>query len=199
MSHPVLTQTMLDVLEDLEVYGEEHDQATSEHRARMLNLDRAAAELLHLQIVLGRKRRVLEIGTSNGYSTLWLAAAAKIVGGAPVISLERNDAKLDHARHNLKRVGLEDWATLMEGEATDLVRKLDGPFDAVFFDADRISAPEQLALLRPKLTPGALLAADNALSHPQEIAGYLAAVRAIPGVVEFIVPVGKGLHLAVLP
>jgi len=199
MSHPVLTQEMLAVLSDLEAFGEEHDQVMQERSAKMLNLERAAAELLHFQIVAGRRKRVLEIGTSNGYSTSWLAAAVKTIGGEPVISIERNDAKLDQARNNLRRLGLEDWVRLVEGEASDVVRRLDGPFDTVFFDADRVSAPEQLILLRLKLVPGALLAADNALSHAGELAGYLAAVRAIPGVVEFTIPVGKGLHLAVLP
>jgi len=199
MSHPVLTPEMLAVLSDLEAFGDEHDQLMQDRSAKMLNLERAAAELLHFQIVSGRRKRVLEIGTSNGYSTLWLAAAAKCIGGEPVISIERSDAKLDHALKNLQRVGLDKWVRLVEGEASDVVRRLDGPFDAVFFDADRISAPEQLALLRPKLSPGALLAADNTLSHPDEIAAYLAAVRAIPGVVEFTITVGKGLHLAVLP
>lgn len=199
MPHPVLTQDMLAILADLEAFGQEHDLSMSEHSGKMLNLDRAAAELLHFQIVAGRKKRVLEIGTSNGYSTLWLAAAAKTIGGAPVISIDRNDTKLDHARHNLKRLGLQDWATLMEGEASDLVRRLDGPFDAVFFDADRLSAAEQVTLLRPKLSPGALLVSDNALSHPGELADYIAIVKAIPGAVEFTIPVGKGLHLAVLP
>lgn len=199
MSHPVLTQEMLDILSDLESYGAEHDQLMSERSARMLNLDRATAELLHFQIVAGRKRRVLEIGTSNGYSTLWLAAAAKIVGGDPVISIERSDSKLESATNNLHRLGLQGWARLVEGEASDVVRRLEGPFDAAFFDADRVSAPEQLALLLPKLTAGALLLSDNALSHPQELAPYIKAVQAIPGVVEFTIPVGKGLHMAVLP
>ena len=62
-----------------------------------------------------------------------------------------------------------------------MVRELTGPFDLVFFDADRISAPEQLHFLLPKLAPQALLIADNALSHPQEIAGYLEALSELPG------------------
>ena len=199
MSHPVLTQDMLENLSDLESFGAEHHQQMSERGGKMLNLDRAAAELLHFQVVSGRKKRVLEIGTSNGYSTCWLAAAAKVVGGEAVISIERSDSKLESALNNLSRLKLEKWARLVEGEASDVVRRLEGPFDAVFFDADRVSAPEQLALLRPKLAPGALLMSDNALSHAEELAPYIKAVRALPGVVEFTIPVGKGLHLAVLP
>ncbi len=84
----------------------------------------------------------------------------------------------------------------MQGEATAAVATLPGPFDVVFFDADRRSAPDQLALLLPKLTSDVFLLADNALSHPDEIAGYLAAVAALPAFEHVILPVGKGLSMA---
>ncbi|HEX6780169.1 MAG TPA: hypothetical protein VF099_18305 [Ktedonobacterales bacterium] len=73
---------------------------------------------------------------------------------------------------------------------------MSGPFDGVFFDADRLSAPAQLSLLLPKLTPDALLLADNALSHPEEIAGYLAAVTARSDFDHLVISVGKGLSVA---
>ena len=98
---------------------------------------------------------------------------------------------------NLRRAGLEDRVDLLLGEATEVVASLPGPFDFVLFDADRVSAPDQLALLLPRLTPGALLLADNVLSHPDQVAGYLAAIEAMPGIEQHtIVPVGKGLSIA---
>jgi predicted O-methyltransferase YrrM len=100
------------------------------------------------------------------------------------------------AKENLERAGLLDRTELLLGDATEIVAGLKGPFDAVFFDADRFSAPEQLALLLPKLSPDALLLADNVLSHPEEIAGYLAAVNALTDFEHTIVPVGKGLSVA---
>ena len=66
----------------------------------------------------------------------------------------------------------------------------------MFFDADRRSAPEQLRLLLPKLTPDALLLCDNVLSHPAEVAEYLAAVEALPDFQHVVVPIGKGLSMA---
>ena len=71
-----------------------------------------------------------------------------------------------------------------------------GPFDCVFFDADRWSAPGQLQLLLPKLADNVLLLADNVLSHPDEVAGYRQMVEQLPGFVWTVVPVGKGLHVA---
>jgi predicted O-methyltransferase YrrM len=100
------------------------------------------------------------------------------------------------AKENLERAGLLDRTELLLGDATEMVAGLKGPFDAVFFDADRISAPHQLALLLPKLSPDALLLADNAQSHPEEIAGYLAAINALSDFEHTIVPVGKGLSVA---
>ena len=140
---------------------------------------------------------MLEIGTSNGCSALWLAdALQRIPGAQPLITLEREVDKAEQARQNFRQAGLDQWIDVRVGSATEIVAGLAGPFDAVFFDADRVSAPEQLALLLPKLSPDSLLLADNALSHPQEIAGYLKAVGELPGFTSLIVPVGKGLHVA---
>ena len=81
----------------------------------------------------------------------------------------------------LRRVGLREVVDFACGDATEIVAGLPGPFDCVFFDADRYSAPAQLSLLMPKLTPDVLLLADNVLSHPTEIAAYLRALEALPG------------------
>ena len=82
------------------------------------------------------------------------------------------------------------------GDATEVIAGLHGPFDCVFFDADRYSAPVQVSLLMPKLVPDVLLLADNVLSHPTEIAAYLSALEALPGFDRVILPVGKGLSVA---
>ncbi len=185
------------VLRELEAAGPAHDAAEPERRRKRLNLERDTARLLQMLVLHGRCRRVLEIGTSNGFSALWLADALRRISGAmPLVTIEREAEKAAEARANLTRAGLGDWVDVRVGDATAIVAGLEGPFDAVFFDADRVSAPEQLRLLLPRLAPGALLLADNALSHPEEIAGYLAAVAALPGFTALTVPVGKGLHVA---
>jgi predicted O-methyltransferase YrrM len=138
---------------------------------------------------------VLEIGTSNGYSTIWLASAAAETGGQ-VISVDRSVAKQAMARKNLLRAGLADHVALILAEATEAVRDLAGPFDFVFFDGDRVTAPEQLKLLVPKLATCALIVADNAISHPDEISGYLKAIAGTEGFMHMVLPVGKGLSLA---
>lgn len=79
------------------------------------------------------------------------------------------------------------------------MKELRGTWDAVFFDADRITAPDQLRLVYPHLAPAAFLFADNALSHPGEIQSYLKAVDALGDFTHVIVPIGKGLSVAFRP
>jgi predicted O-methyltransferase YrrM len=183
------------LLTDLEAWGRLNDESTPERGKKMLNLEPDTAQLLSILVRAGRRTRLLEIGTSNGYSTIWLAWSAGAVGGR-VISIDRDTDKHALAAVNLRRAGLQDFVDLQLGDATTVLAGLPGPFDFVFFDADRLSYPAQLSLLLPKLTADGLVLADNALSHPEEIAGYLAAVQALPEFDHLIVPVGKGLSLA---
>ncbi len=183
------------LLSELEEAGRRNDEQEQDRSRKMLNLEPETAHLLSVLVRSSRRTRLLEIGTSNGYSTIWLAWATHMVGGH-VISIDRDKHKQALADANLRRAGLRDVVELIHGDATQVVAELAGPFDCVFFDADRLSAPSQLALLLPKLTVEALLFADNVLSHPQEIADYLAAVEALPQFDHLVVPVGKGLSIA---
>lgn len=183
------------LLHELEEVGEHNDAQEQDRSKKMLNLEPETAHLLSILVRSSRRTQVLEIGTSNGYSTIWLAWATWTLGGH-VTSIDRDERKQALADANLLRAGLRDSVTLINGDATEIVANLPGPFDCVFFDADRFSAPSQLALLQPKLTPDALLLADNVISHPNEIAGYLQALEALPQFDSLVVPVGKGLSIA---
>jgi predicted O-methyltransferase YrrM len=183
------------LLAELAEAGQYNDAHEQDRRKKMLNLEPETAELLSIFVRSSRRTRLLEIGTSNGYSTIWLAWSAQSAGGH-IISIDREEQKHAQADRNLKRADLRDSVELICGDATQIVAALPGPFDFVFFDADRFSAPAQLQLLLPKLTADALLAADNVLSHPQEIAGYLTAVNALQDFTHIVIPVGKGLSVA---
>lgn len=183
------------LLAELEEAGQHNDAQEPDRMRKMLNLEPETAHLLSVFVRSSRRTRLLEIGTSNGYSTIWLAWATRLVGGH-VISIDRDERKLALADKNLHQAGLRDIVDLICGDATEVVAHLAGPFDFVFFDADRLSAPSQVALLLPKLTEDAFLLADNVLSHPQEIAGYLSAVKALPQFDHLVIPIGKGLSLA---
>lgn len=182
------------VLKELEVWGRENDRVQTDRSLKMLNLERETAELIRALIVGRPPQRILEIGTSNGYSTIWLAAS--VAPGGRVTSIDRDPHKLQMAKKNLERAGLLAKVELLLGNASKVIAGIDAPIDVAFFDADRLSAPEQLALLLPKLSVNALVLADNVLSHPDEIAGYLAAIRELPEFEHTIVSVGKGLSVA---
>src|SRR5579884_1531091 len=183
------------LLTELEEVGRRNDAQEQDRSKKMLNLEPETAHLLSILIRSSRRRQVLEIGTSNGYSTLWLAWAAQQVGGH-VTSIDRDEHKLALADANLHKAGLQAVVDLIHGDATQVVASLAGPFDCVFFDADRLSAPSQLSLLLPKLTADVFLLADNVLSHPEEIAEYLSAVQAMLQFDHLVVPIGKGLSVA---
>ena len=190
-----MTSELRTLLKELEDHAATHDATETEHSRKLLNLEPDTAQLLSILARSSGARRVLEIGTSNGYSTIWLAASIGTSGGR-VTSIDRSQAKQEMARENLSKAGLLECVDLRCGDATEVVRTLPGPFDFVFFDADRKSAPDQLTLLLPKLAPVALILADNVLSHPAEIADYLAVVNSLKRLQHIVVPVGKGLSIA---
>jgi predicted O-methyltransferase YrrM len=188
---------ILNVLQEVETFGQSHDAQETDRARRMLNLERNTAELIQILVLSSGRKRILEIGTSNGFSTIWLGCALrKIPGAQPLTTIERDGHKVEQARENVQSAGLSDEIIFHQGSATEIVALLEGPFDCVFFDADRISAPEQLRLLLPKLEQDVLLLTDNILSHPEEVAGYLKEFEHLPEFVTTTVPVGKGLHIA---
>ena len=183
------------LLAELEEHGRAYDAGETEHSKKMLNLEPGTARLVHILVRSLGAKRILEIGTSNGYSTVWLASVAAENGGR-VTTIDMSTAKQAMARENLLRAGLLESVELVLGKAGTMVKELVGPFDVVFVDADRKGAAENLNVLLPKLAPAALLLADNVLSHPEEIAAYIEAVNQLEGFEHVVVPIGKGLSVA---
>jgi predicted O-methyltransferase YrrM len=188
---------ILAVLRNIEAFGQSNDALETDRARRMLNLERNTAELMQVLVLSSGRKRILEIGTSNGYSAIWLGATLRAIPGAQSLTtIERDPEKVRQARGNIADAGLNDAVAVHEGSATEIVATLPGPFDCVFFDADRVSAPEQLRLLLSKLERDVLLLADNVLSHPGEVVGYLQEFERLPEFVTTTVTVGKGLHIA---
>jgi predicted O-methyltransferase YrrM len=140
---------------------------------------------------------VLEIGGSRGYSTVWIAAAARILGGR-VLSLESDPAKADAWRRNIADAGLDEWAELLEGDAHETLPAIDDVFDLVFVDAEKDDYETFFGLSRPKVEAGGLVVADNVLSHADTLAAYSAARQADPSLESVTVPLDRGLELSVV-
>jgi predicted O-methyltransferase YrrM len=137
---------------------------------------------------------VLEIGGSRGYSTIWLAAGVRYLGGR-ILSLEHDPAKLEVRRRNVEEAGLEEWVELVDGDAFEQLPRIDDVFDVVFIDAEKDDYEELFGLARDKVEPGALFVADNVLSHPDPLAQYSAARQADPTLLSVTVPLDRGLEL----
>ena len=192
-----MSNKLQSLMAELEQFGKANDRAMTERSRRMLNITRDTGEFLAVLVRATVARRVLEIGTSNGYSTLWLADAARAIGGA-VTTIEAAAYKVGLATQNFARSGLGSCITLVHDDAgLVLDRAAAGAFDLVFLDSERSEYVGWWPHLQRVLRPGGLLVVDNATSHVEEMAAFVALVEADTSFTTSLVPVGNGEFLAV--
>jgi predicted O-methyltransferase YrrM len=166
-----------------------------EQRARQVA--RTTGQFLFAYVAPQTDCEVLELGGSRGYSTIWLAAGVRYLGGR-VLSLEVDPAKCEAWRANIAEAGLSDWADLLEGDAFEALPRIDDVFDVVFLDAEKDDYEPLFDLVRTKLEPGALVVADNVLSHKETLEQYSRARQADPTLESVTVTHDRGLELSVV-
>ena len=187
-----MNPTLATLLHELERFGAEHDARESEHERRMLNITPDTGPFLALLVRATRARRVLEVGTSNGYSTLWLADAVR-EGGGHVTTIERSLVKVAMAQANFERAGVERLVTQLVADAGDALERFDAEsFDFVFLDSDRGRYVEWWPWIARLLAPGGMLVVDNATTHPTDLTPLIALLEREPGVTIALVPIGNG-------
>ena len=192
-----MTDALEALLAELEAFGQRNDATITDRPRRMLNITRDTGELLNVLVTAMRATRVLEIGTSNGYSTLWLARAARAIGGR-VTTVEKAELKVGMAQATFARSGLTETIVLLHDDAGQvLARSGDASVDLIFLDSERPEYPGWWPHLRRTLRPGGLLVVDNATSHADQMAPFVALVKADPTFTTSLVPVGNGEFLAV--
>jgi caffeoyl-CoA O-methyltransferase len=140
---------------------------------------------------------VLEIGGSRGYSSIWLGAGVRNLGGR-VLSLENDPAKVEAWRANVEEAGLDNWVDLIEGDAFETLPPIDDVFDIVFLDAEKEQYEPLFAEACGKLEPGAVVIADNVLSHQETLGAYSQARQADPTLESVTLPLDRGLELSVI-
>ena len=178
--------------------GREHDLAQADRLDRWRNVEPETADLIGVLIRAAGARRILELGTSNGYSTIWLADAAEATGGR-VVSVDIDPARIWLAAANLAEAGLVDQVELRsEDAAATLARSSDAEWEFVFLDAERPAYAGYVRDLLRVLAPGGVLAVDNTRSHERELVEFTALIEAEASLTQTVVPVGTGLRLAVL-
>ncbi len=180
------------LLTALELFGNDNDARTTNRAETMLNITPDTGAFLALLVRATRARRVLEIGTSNGYSTLWLADAVRSLDGR-IVTVEKSRAKSEMARANFARAGLAAWIEPQLIDAGDyLTAQPPASFDFVFLDSNRGEYVGWWRDLQRALAPGGMMVVDNAVSHAGELQEFTAAVRAASDYLTALVPVGKG-------
>ncbi|OUJ72386.1 methyltransferase [Hymenobacter crusticola] len=181
-----------DLLRQLAEFGQENDQQATRREERLLNITPDTGPFLALLIKAMQARAVLEIGTSNGYSTIWLADAAQTTDGH-VTTVEVNKARAAQAHHNFQQAALADTITLKVTPAESLLPTIaSASFDFIFLDSDRTQYCVWWPLLHRILRPGGLMVVDNAVSHQHELVDFLALLETEAGIETSLVPLGKG-------
>jgi predicted O-methyltransferase YrrM len=184
--------------DELYARSREHDECRSDRLERFRNVERPTAELLGVLIRATGARRILELGTSNGYSAIWLADAAEATGGT-LVSVDVDADRTALARRNLADAGLADRAELRTEDAAEtLARSADAEWEFVFLDSERPAYPGYVPDLVRTLAPGGVLAIDNVRSHEHELVEFTSLIGAEPALTQTVVPVGAGLRLATL-
>ena len=180
---------------EIHAAASEHDAAQADRLDRYRILEPETAELLAVLVRATGARRLLELGTSIGYSTIWLADAAEAVGGT-LVSVELDPERSATARANLERAELT--ADLRVGDAGEALRGSgDESWDLIFLDAERPAYAGYWPDVLRTLAPGGLVAVDNVISHADQVEEILAIMAAEPAVTSTQVPIGAGLQLAV--
>lgn len=199
----IFGKAALDVLSDLEKTRED-----------FWNLDKGSANFLSLLVKLRKAKNVLEIGTSNGYSGIWLAQALKETGGK-LTTIEFWDNRLNVAVENFKKAGVDDIVEVRLGQAVMILeemfnkmypnsKSLETPqgepngelFDFVFIDANKSEYIKYFKLIRPMLQKGGVIVADNILSHYKKVEPFVLAITADPNYQTQLVPIDTGMLVA---
>ncbi len=184
-----------ELLAELAAYGREHDAALAERLKRLRNVEPETGAMMSVLARASRARRLLELGTSNGYSTVWLGDAAEANGGS-LLSVDFDASRTALAQRTIARAGLGGVVQLRTEDAARTLAGLeDGACDFIFLDAERPAyASYWPHLVRVLGSPG-LLVVDNAISHAAELEDFSAIVGADGRVVCALVPVGAGTLL----
>ncbi len=141
------------------------------------NIPRETGIMINMFIKMMNAKSVLEIGTSNGYSGLWIAKALKETGGH-LTTIEFYEKRQCVAIENFKICGVFDIITPIQGSACDIIERFseEEKFDFVFIDANKREYVKYFELIKPHLTPKAFIAADNIISHAEKVQTFIDAV-----------------------
>jgi caffeoyl-CoA O-methyltransferase len=168
-------------------------------RGGMMNVSPADGRLIRMLVESTGAKMAVEIGTSNGYSGIWTCLALRKTGGK-LITHDIDEGRAKLARENFKKAGVDGIVTLVMGDAHETVKKLEGPIDILFIDADKEGYGDYLKQLLPKVRPGGLILGHNtAMSRgSDDMGGFIKAITTDPALdTLFLNPGGQGMSLSI--
>lgn len=169
------------VLRDLEDFGRAN---------RRWNVPPDHGRFLWLMTETVQARRVLEVGTSNGYSSLWIARGLRSTGGK-LITIEIDEGRAKEARANFARAGMDDLITIIRDDALKALPKLEGEFDLIFLDAHKPDYIKYFQMIFPRLRPGGVLLAHNAVAQAKGMQDFLDEIHRHPQLISNVVQMGS--------
>lgn len=185
------------MIETFDIQTQEILKSLEKTQKEFWNISRVTAEFLYNLIVDSRSKNVIEIGTSNGYSGIWIGKALKKTGGN-LTTIEFYDKRLDIAKQNFEKCSVMDIITTKQGDAATILEYLPDDFeiDFAFVDAAKREYIKFFHLIAPHLKVGGLIACDNVISHAAKVQDFLDEIDENPDYENVVLPLPAGLSLA---
>ncbi|CAM4248396.1 methyltransferase [Bacillus manliponensis] len=182
------------LLLQLEKFGVEHDRVKTKREERFRNISRDMGQFLFTLVKGCNRKKILEIGTSNGFSTLWLASAAKENGGT-VTTVELSSDRISQALENFKLANFTNQIDIHHQEAGAFL-EVQPPklYDFIFLDAERTQYVWWWENIKRILMPGGLIVIDNAISHEEELQPFFRLIKEDETFKGVLVPLGTGAY-----
>lgn len=192
-----MEQELFDTITEIELQDQKERQQGLSASERIIHaLDPESAKLLSILVISNKAKRIVEVGASTGYSTLWLAYAASITGGR-VVTCEIDEAKVALLTANVEKAGMASYVEILTGDARALLRQREDPVDFVFIDGEKGQYETYFDVVYKRMSIGAMVVADNVISHENELADYVTYVQNHPNLESVTVNVGRGLEVSV--
>lgn len=184
-----------DLMNEIEEFGKVNDKLYDDKSFKMRNIAKTSGQFLGILIEMTNARRILEIGTSNGYSTLWIANSLKKVNGN-VTTIEFMESKVELAEKNFNMSGLAEFINLVHGDAGEFIANCESSsFDMIFLDSDRKEYVSWWNNLKRVIAPGGIIVMDNAVSHVSELTDFIKLVEETDECKSWLFPIDSGLYI----
>ena len=164
------------------------------------NISVETANFINMLVKIKKPKQILEIGTSNGYSAIWIAEALKYNNCGHLTTIEFYEERRSVARGYFEQLGLSEFITASQGQAVDILIDLvnlpDFSPDIVFIDANKSLYLKFFQVLAPKLKKGTIILADNILSHEEKVEPFVSKIKSDPDYQVEILDLPSGLLMA---